>query len=257
MRVIPFPLLAVAMASPAAAQPAGEISTGLEFQQGDYATAERVETFSVQNSARIRFGRLLFSASLPWLRLEAPGNVVGGGGLLGLPIIVDPTRPPARDVRQGIGDLRVGAAYGLNAPAGVDLTLSGQVKLPTAAARRGLGTGETDIAFGAEVARTIGPVTPFASLSYSLPGDPAGYELRNSLSARGGVALQLAPGVRGNLSYGYAQSLSPLLEDERQISTGLNAALSRRLSLGLYGNAGLSTGSPDIGAGFQLAWRIF
>ena len=94
-------------------------------------------------------------------------------------------------------------------------------------------------------------------MSYTLPGDPEAYQLRNSLAVRGGVAVQLAPGVRGNVSYGQAQSLSPLVEDERQLSTGLNAALSERLSLGVYGNTGLSDGSPDVGAGIQIGWRIF
>lgn len=256
MRTIILPLLAVA-AEPALAQPAGEISTGVEYQEGDYGTGENVETVSVQNAVRIRAGRVQFSASLPWLWLEAPGNVVGGGGLLGLPIIVDPTRPPTRQVRKGIGDLRVGAAYGVQAPGGIDLSLSAQVKLPTASARRGLGTGEADVTMGAEAARTVGAITPFGSLSYTVPGDPDGYQLRNSLAVRGGLALQLAPGVRGSISYGQAQSLSPQLDDERQVSTGLNAALSQRLTLGLYGNAGLSSRSPDVGAGIQLGWRIF
>ena len=250
-------LFVLGAATPAIAQPAAEISTGVEYQEGDYGTGEGVETLSVQNQLRVRSGRAFFSASLPWHRIEAPGNVVGGGGLLGLPIIVDPTRPSQRQVRQGLGDLRVGAGYTLGAPGGVDLTVSGQVKLPTASARRGLGTGETDVTVGAEASRSFGSVTPFASMSYTLPGDPAAYQLRNSLAVRGGVAVQLAPGVRGNVSYGQAQSLSPLVEDERQLSTGLNAALSERLSLGVYGNTGLSDGSPDVGAGIQIGWRIF
>ena len=250
-------LFVLGAATPAIAQPAAEISTGVEDQEGDYGTGEGVETLSVQNQLRVRSGRAFFSASLPWHRIEAPGNVVGGGGLLGLPIIVDPTRPSQRQVRQGLGDLRVGAGYTLGAPGGVDLTVSGQVKLPTASARRGLGTGETDVTVGAEASRSFGSVTPFASMSYTLPGDPEAYQLRNSLAVRGGVAVQLAPGVRGNVSYGQAQSLSPLVEDERQLSTGLNAALSERLSLGVYGNTGLSDGSPDVGAGIQIGWRIF
>ena len=257
MRKPVFVLFVLGAATPAIAQPAAEISTGVANQEGDYGTGEGVETLSVQNQLRVRSGRAFFSASLPWHRIEAPGNVVGGGGLLGLPIIVDPTRPSQRQVRQGLGDLRVGAGYTLGAPGGVDLTVSGQVKLPTASARRGLGTGETDVTVGAEASRSFGSVTPFASMSYTLPGDPEAYQLRNSLAVRGGVAVQLAPGVRGNVSYGQAQSLSPLVEDERQLSTGLNAALSERLSLGVYGNTGLSDGSPDVGAGIQIGWRIF
>jgi hypothetical protein len=236
---------------------AAEFVTGVEYQQGDYFTGERVEIVTVQNAARLRAGSTILSASLLWHRIEAPGNVVGGGGPLGLPIFVDLSRPAGRDVREGIGDLRLGVGHTLPSVGGVELTVTGQVKLPTASARRGIGTGETDVAVGAEVARRFGPVTPFAAIGYTLPGDPEAFDLQNSLSARGGVALQLGRGLRGNLSYNYAQSLRPLAADEQQISTGLNAALSRRVSLGVYGNAGLSEGAPDVGAGVSLGFRIF
>jgi hypothetical protein len=236
---------------------AAEFVTGVEYQEGDYFTGERVEIVTVQNAARLRAGSTIVSASLPWHRIEAPGNVVGGGGPLGLPIFVDPGRPAGRDGRDGLGDLRLGLGHTLPSVGGVELTVTGQVKLPTASARRGIGTGETDVAVGAEVARRFGPITPFAAIGYTLPGDPETFELQNSLSARGGVALQLGRGLRGNLSYNYAESLRPLAADEQQISTGLSASLSRRLSLGVYGNAGLSEGAPDVGAGMSVGFRIF
>jgi len=183
--------------------------------------------------------------------------VVGGGGILGLPIIVDPTRPDARQVRSGIGDLRLGASHSLATAAGFELTLSGQVKLPTASAARGMGTGKTDFAVGAELARSFGPLTPYASVGFTMPGDSPDYVLRDSVSAAGGVALQFARGLRGNMSYAYAQSVSPLVPDEQRISAGVNANLFRSVSLGAYGNAGLSRGSPDVGAGVSLGFRIF
>jgi hypothetical protein len=250
-------LAAAAASAPALAEPAAEIATGVEIQEGDYFTGERVEILTVQNVLRARAGRASFAVSLPWHRIEAPGNVVGGGGLLGLPIVSDPTRPATRERREGIGDLRIGAGYTVPAPGGVELTLNGQAKLPTASADRGIGTGETDVTVGAEAARRIGAVTPYVSVGYTMPGDPEAYDLRNAVSARGGVALRLSPSVRGNVSYGYAESVSPLVPDEQQVSTRLNANLSRSLSLGLYGNAGLSSGSPDIGAGISLGFRIF
>jgi hypothetical protein len=179
--------------------------------------------------------------------------VVGGGGLLG--IIIDPTRPATREVREGLGDLRVGAGYRLPSLAGVDLAVNGEVKLPTAA--DGLGTGKADVSVGAEVARTFGAVTPFASVSYTMPGDPQGFELRSSVAARGGVIARLSPGLRGTIAYGYAGSVSPLVPDEEQLSTGLEIGVSRRLTLGVNGTAGLSDGSPDVGAGVRIGWRAF
>lgn len=236
--------------------PAVELSTGIEYQQGEYGTGQRIETISVPASLRVTTGQVRFSATLPYLRVDAPGNVIGGGGgLLGLPIIVDPTEPATRIRRQGVGDLRLGAAYTVPS-ASVGLSVSSQVKVPTASRDKGLGTGEMDFAVGAELSKTFGGVTPFVGLGYTLPGDPEGFDLRNSLSARAGAAVQMGPAVRGHVAYGYAQSLSPLVPDEQQVSTGLNAGLSDSLSLGLWGSAGLSEGSPDVGAGIQLGVRI-
>jgi hypothetical protein len=253
------PALVLALAaSPAFAQPAAELTTGIDYSEGDYFTGEEVEILTVSNVARLRTGRLTVSASLPWHRIEAPGNVVaGGGGLLGLPILVDPSQPATRNVREGLGDLRLGAAYALPSIAGVELGLTGQVKLPTASAERGIGTGETDVSVGAEASRSFGGLTPFVSVAYTMPGEPAAYDLRNAFSARGGLGLQLGQGVRANVAYSHAESISAGLPDERMISTGINASLSRSLSLGVYGNAGLSEGAPDVGAGVSLGIRIF
>ena len=242
----------------AAAEPAAELATSLEYQEGEYGTGERIETTTVRNTVRVQSGRAQLYASVPWHRVEGPGNIVaGGGGLLGVPILTDPPRPRGRTARQGIGDLRLGAGYTLAAPAGIGLTLLGEVKLPTASASRGLGTGETDFTVGGEAERSFGPITLFAGVSYTLPDDPEGSPMSNSVAGRGGVAVQLSSALRGHVSYGQARGLSPFIENERQLSTGIDARLSERLSLGINGGAGLTEGSPDIGAAVRLGWRIF
>jgi hypothetical protein len=257
-------LLAAACATAVVAGPAlgqtqgrtsAELSGGIEYQEGDYGTGQSVRTLTARTALRVERGGLILFASLPYVRLEAPGNVVGGAGLVGLPIIIDPTQPATRDVREGLGDLRLGGGYRLPQLSGFDFALSGEAKLPTAAA--GLGTGETDVSLSAEAARTIGHLTPFVTLSYTVPGNPDAYELRDSFSARGGLTARLSDNLRGSIVYGYAQSLSPLIRDEQEISTGLEFGISRRLSLGLEGSAGLSEGAADLGAGVRIGWRVF
>jgi hypothetical protein len=242
---------------PAPASRAVEVSTGIEYQKGKYGTAQKVEALSIPTNLRVSTGRVQFTATLPYLRIDSPGNVVGGGGgIFGLPIIVDPARPATRDRREGIGDLRLGAAYSVPSSS-LGLTFTGQVKVPTASERKRLGTGKIDYMVGAELSKSFAGITPFASVAYTIPGDPQGYDLRDSISARAGLAAQIGERVRGHIFYGYAQSLSRLVPDEQQISTGINAGLSDRLSLGLYGSAGLSQGAPDVGAGVQVGLRLF
>lgn len=237
---------------------AAEFSTGIDYQEGDYGTGERIALVSVPATLRVRTGRVTLSASIPYQRLEGPGNAVGGGGLLGLPIIIDPTRPATRQVREGLGDARLAAAYTIPGKklGGVTLSLTAQAKIPTASARKGLGTGKADYTAGAEVATRIGRVQPYAALGYTVPGDPDVFDLRNSVSARAGLGLGLSDKVTGNLAYGYARSLSPLVPDEQQIGTGLSAAIGRGFSLGVQGSAGLSDGSPDFGAGLSLGIKL-
>jgi hypothetical protein len=226
-----------------------ELSTGIEYQQGKYGTGQNIEETSIPINLRVSTGGLQFSATLPYVRIDAPGNVVGGGGgIFGLPIIIDPNQPATRNRREGFGDLTLGAAYTVPSLS-FGLTLLGQVKVPITSERKRLGTGEIDYALGAELSKRFGILTPFIGVTYTTPGDPKGYELRNSLSARAGVATMLGSRVRGYVSYNYAQSLSPLTMDEQQLATGINAGLSDRL--------GLSQGSPDIGAGVQLGVKFF
>ena len=64
-------LFVLGAATPAIAQPAAEISTGVEYQEGDYGTGESVETLSVQNQLRVRTGRANITASHPCNRIYA------------------------------------------------------------------------------------------------------------------------------------------------------------------------------------------
>ena len=231
-----------------------EASTGLDYEEGDYGTDQKVSKLSVPATVKFAAGSLQLAASLPYMRLEGPSNVVVGGGLLGLPIIVDPTTPPGGRIRrEGIGDLTLGASYAIPTMV-ADFTLSGEVKLPTA--DKNLGTGKTDFALAAEVSRSVGNVTPFVGVSYTMPGEPDGFSLRNSLSLRGGIAARLGERTRGYVAYSRAQSVSESLPDEQQVTTGVDTAVARGLSLGVYGTAGLSEGAPDAGAGIRLGVRI-
>lgn len=254
------------LASPAAAQQRGEsvsrptrghaeLSAGVQYQTGDYGTGERIESSSVVTGARVTAGRVILSASLPYTHVDAPGNVVtGGGGLLGLPIIVDPTRPATRTRRRGLGDLRLGAAWVAPLRA-IDLAAYGQVKLPTA--RSGLGTGKADYAIGAEASKTLGSVTPFANITYTMPGSPSGYRLRNAWASQAGVNAALGSSLSGQVAYGYAQSPSSSLSDEQLISMRLTAGISSKLSLSALGGAGLSRSAPDATAAVQVGLRLF
>ena len=131
-------LLAAAMAGAAALCPATadaqtapsphadttvEASTGIAYQQGTYGLHTDIELLSSTAALKITHGGFSVAASLPYVRLSAPANVVTGGGILGVPIIVPPTTSTERRTRSGIGDLQLTGAYTLSsAPVGLSLS---------------------------------------------------------------------------------------------------------------------------------------
>lgn len=250
--LLPAPVLAQ-QASPQSTKTSVELSTGIEYQQGTYGLHENIDLLSAPTTLNVRRGKLTFTASLPYVRFNAPSNVVAGGGILGVPIIVPPTTTTERRTRSGIGDLRLTGSYALSTlPVG--LTLSGQVKLPTASAGKGIGTGKTDVAVGGELFKRLGRVTPYLDVDYTMPGSLAGYHLDDGLSGQIGAAVQLSKRVRGHLGYAYAQAISPALGDQQSLAAGINVGVTKTVTLAIYGDAGVSRGAPDILAGIQMGF---
>lgn len=232
-------------------------SVGADYASGRYGTTQRISTASTTASLRAKRKRVTVFAALPVVQVDAPGNVVAPGGPLGLPIFTDPTRPATRERRSGLGDAVVGASVQLLPPRAhhLSLALTGSAKLPTASAARGLGTGKADYTIQGEAA-VPGKVTPFAAIGHSFIGQPDTYRLRDVTSARGGVGLRIGQASEVSVAYSYASRASDQAADRQEIGAGLDTALSRRLSLGVQGSAGLSRGAPDAGGGIRLGLRL-
>lgn len=265
MRYSPACLLAlVCLAAPAGAQQSEpgqepvrqsrgsglELYTGVEYQSFDLGDEQEAEKVSIPVAARLTAGRLRVHAQLPYVRVTAPGDVVVPSGPLGLPILVDPPGAAPIIRREGVGDLRLGAAYDLPVP-GVNASLNSGVKLPTASTAKGLGTGETDYWVGADVSKALGPVVPFAGVQYTKIGDPDGAELRDTWAGQAGAAFRLGGSTSAHAGYSISEGASVLSRDEQRVFGGLNTGLGGRVSLGVYGSAGVS-GPADVGAGVSL-----
>jgi hypothetical protein len=228
-------------------------STGVDYSSGDYGLDEKTKILVVPFSLRATTGNAAFTASLPYIRLDGPGGVVIGPG--GEPL---PGVPSAGGVRNGLGDLSLGATYTIPAEAlgGLELGLGGRVKLATASKQRQLSTGKTDVTFSADISYPIGTVVPFVNLGYRVLGDPEGFDLRNGPTASVGSSFQLGSAVL-IASYDYARASSALSDDSHEIFAGLSAPVTSGLTLTGYTVAGLSDGSPDFGVGLLLTAKVF
>lgn len=227
-------------------------TTGIDFSQGDYGAPVDTDILVVPFSARLKSGNWRVTASVPWLRIDG-ANIVGGGA--GSPIVIDPNAP--RSVRQGLGDVSLGLAYAIPEDRlGVGIDFSGRIKLPTASASKGLGTGKADFSGSVELSRTFGNVTPFASVGYRLPGDPAGFDLKNSLFASAGFSVAAGKSVF-IASYDYRESPSALVRDSHELFGAVSLPVASKIDLTLYGSGGLSKGAADYGVGAMITVKAF
>jgi hypothetical protein len=231
-------------------------TTGILYSSGDYGATQETNILVAPFSLRARSGPLRVSATLPYLRIDSPGIVVGGGDIG--PIIIDPNAPVARTKRDGFGDLTLGAAYEFSNTfiGGLDFDLAGRLKLPTSSESKFLGTGKTDFALALEASKTIGTWSPYVNIGYRFFGDPAGLNLHNGFSASVGTTKQFGS-VVAIFSYDYSRAVTTATEDAHELFAALSGRLTDRLSWTGYGIVGLSEGSPDFGIGLLLTVRAF
>lgn len=227
------------------------VTTGIDYSSGDYGTGVDTEILVAPVSLRYKTGDLRLTATLPWLRIDGSSAIVGDGSG---GVIIDPNAP--RTKRSGLGDLTLGAAYAIpEERLGFGLDFSARVKLPTAKRSKGLGTGEVDVTLGTEVSKSFGPVTPFVSASYRMPGDPAGIDLRNTWALSGGASLALGRSVL-IASYDYREASTALSDNSQEIFGAFSTPLNDRLGFTLYGSVGLSDGAPDHGVGAMISAKF-
>lgn len=231
-------------------------TTGADYSVGDYGGPSNTKILVVPFSLRAKTGPFRISATVPYLRIDGPGNIVGGGE--GGPIIIDPNDPTPREVREGLGDLSVSAAYSLpeDALGGFEVDLGARVKLPTSSERKRLGTGKTDFAVSVDVARPIGNIAPFATVGYRMLGDPEGTNLRNTFTTSVGTTIS-AGTTTFIASYDYSGATTGSVEDSHSLFGGVSVPVSKRFSFTGYGTAGLSEGAADYGVGLLLSAKLF
>ena len=245
--------LALAAAAPwaAAADDMGSsLSIGIEQTTGDYGQAADTTITYVPITAKLGNRPWQFGVTVPWIRVEGPGNVVrdvgryrgAGGG----------TR-----TESGLGDVIAFATRALGTmPDGTAFDFTGKLKFGTASAGSGLGTGENDVHLQLDAYRSAGEFTPFGTVGYKILGDPTGIELRNVFYISLGAARRLdAERSAGLMWYGQQKTT-----DDGDAQSEVTAFYTRRFGgmwkAQFYGLVGMSDGSPDYGAG-ALIIRAF
>jgi hypothetical protein len=264
MRNSKFILILTVVGGPAFAQEAAPASSedpkpetaitlfaGADYITGDLADRE-YETVSFSTGARVTSGRFSFAASVPYIVTSAPEDlIVSGGGLLGTSLLSRPSTQPSTVTREGIGDLTLQADYQIPL-GGLNASVGGTIKVPTASREDALGTGEVDFGVNGQISQRFGNVIPFVTAGYTVIGEPAGFSVRNTLSGAVGSQFVVSKSSSVTLSYSYDQSATQLIEDNQSVGLGFATNLASRLQLGVDARAGLSADAPDARLGIRL-----
>jgi len=101
-----FLITAFAACTPVCAQGVLSIGGGADYSSGEYGKVETTSVSMVYLNAKYETGRWTYRATLPYLRISGPANVVG----VGTDVIVLPDAPAGRRDVSGAGDITAAKA---------------------------------------------------------------------------------------------------------------------------------------------------
>ena len=232
------------------------LSVGTSVSSGHFSLPSRSRIWATAVGLRYEVGGLRLTGSIPYMSISSAGQVIAG--IDSTPVIVGGVPRSRRTTNKGLGDLTLGASYTLPAnPAGLDIELSGRVKLPTASDSSGLSSGKSDFSAGIQLSKAVGRFAPFVSATYRVFGDSARFQLKDGFA--GSVGTSILVGDRGVLltSYHYAQRASRFLPDSHELFAGVSTPIAAsRLRLTGFGTAGLSHGAAAISGGIGVAINL-
>jgi hypothetical protein len=229
---------------------------GFGHSSGDYGTSRDTSVDLGLSTLSLSAGDFRFTASVPYMRIDGRGLVVLDAA--GNPIVINrrTTLPP--DTRTGWGDLNLSASNTL--PAAIlddfEVRVSAVTKLPTASARKRLSTGEADYGMSVDISRQFGKWGPFVTVGYLSVGQPVGYTLYDTTSVSAGTSLELSDDLVAIASYDYDSQDGPLVPPAQSLFGSLSWVRGDKVTLTGYGTVGLSDGSPDMGIGFMVSYKV-
>ena len=212
------------------------------------------ETVSMSGGLSARSGQFFLNAAMPYVVTTAPEElIVSNGGVLGTPLLSQPSVQSRQVTREGIGDLVLQGGYLF--PFGtVNASIAGNLKIPTASRENALGTGEFDFGMSGQVSRRFGRTVPFASASYTVIGEPEGYDVQNTLAGTVGSYFLVGDDSSVTVSYNYEESATTNIGNQQSVGLGVETGLSSRIQLGLEARTGLSRDAPDARVGLRIGF---
>jgi hypothetical protein len=229
---------------------------GFGHSSGNYGTTRETSVDLGLSTLSLSTGDFRFTASVPYMRIDGRGLVVLDAS--GNPIVINRRTALPPDTRTGWGDLNLSASYTVPAAilADFEVRVSAVTKQPIASARKRLSTGAADYGMSVDVSRQFGKWAPFLTVGYLSVGQPVGYTLYDTTSVSAGTSLELSDDLVAIASYDFDSQDGPLVPAAQSLFGSLSWVRGDKVTLTGYGTVGLSAGSPAMGIGFLVSYKV-
>lgn len=262
---------------PAQAVPQWRVIATVNYSSGSYGTDSRTNILYAPMTVRRVFRDGDVSLTIPFLSISGTGAVrmVGGvptrtssaiAGAVGALAAVSrsgkgPGASPlaAATTDSGLGDMILRGRYYLIEESSVVplVAVTGRVKLPTADADRGLGTGEFDEGAGVELIKTLGDRwLAYLDGGYNLIGDAPGTNFNNQWWYDVGVGYDVTESLHMSVFYEEYRALVNTVNNARDVLAVANYIVDDTVHLTGSLLVGLSNGAPNYGFGGGVRFRF-
>jgi hypothetical protein len=228
------------------------LTTGLEYQRGDYGTSDTTTVWSIPVNYSYRHRQYGLSVSIPFLFADSTGDEIIVSGKMGKrKRQTTTTTTTTGRSSSGIGDIVLSGTYYFppDYQRGLSYRATGIVKLGTADESKGLGTGETDVAIEAGAFKDLDEYRMAFTLGYEINGNSSEFDYNDVLYGSIGLTKQLARKRQAGGVLYMSEALTPSGDTPVKISGFYSHPLSKTRITRVFLTKGLTDGSPDIAIG--------
>ncbi len=233
-------------------QPTISISSAPSFFTGTFGTNTTTNITYIPTYIKYKINDISLKLTVPYIIVQSNGVAVSGGTVIG-------TGKGSSRTSSGLGDIWLEGKYTLHHvfSSSFDVIPYSKIKFATASKAKGLGTGENDLELGMSVrTRIASQWFPFARVGYRFIGQPAGRVLNDILTYRSGVSYASNRENVFTVMFSGREASQPGFANAADMVVAWNYKIEKNMGLQLFGDKGLSTGSPDYGLGAGLSYRF-
>lgn len=242
------------------------ISTGYFYTTGKYNQSATTSIQYIPVTAQYYKNNWELGVTIPYIRVTGNGSVIPGDGgsmlvhrsgtMSGsntMSMNNNSTTPGINSTTNaGLGDVLARMAYVISNKKNSYYALEANVKLGTADVNKSLGTGQNDYAL--QLNTKLGKTkNSYLNLGYKVIGNSSSSNYNNVMYGTVGIQFNLETQQTVGISYDYQQAVIDGIADFQQVNIYLNWLQHHGILVALTASAGLSTSSPDVGAGLMVS----